>query len=98
MTVNLRFDHCCVAIVEKKRCTRPASEPGGFCSRCWQALPPNRRGFLRWEAAWTAPEKPKPLVTVAVEPPTLQERFAAYYEQREVLRLYAGLARFEDGP
>lgn len=97
MTVNLRGDQCCTALVDQKRCTKPATELGGLCRSHWAALSPQSRALLKWEAAWTAPPVPKVQVPKPGEPATSQERFAVYYEQREVIKLYADLARFEMG-
>lgn len=54
MSVNLRDDQCCKALVSGQRCLRPASELGGLCSAHWRGLSPASRDYLRWEASWAS--------------------------------------------
>lgn len=59
MSAHLRWDQCCNALTEGKRCAAPATELGGLCGAHWRGLNPSTRDYLKWEAAW-AIEIPEP--------------------------------------
>lgn len=96
MSIHLRKEKMCIALVEHKRCTRPATELGGYCGACWKGLSGEARAFLRWEAAWTAPVPVKPSPKPSA--PSSAELFEAFYADREAIRLHADIARWEAGP
>lgn len=109
MSINLRWKDCCSAFPNHVRCMRPATRPGHHCARCWMALSPGERAAFEVMDRFRPP--PRVVVEVEPEPVTvktraeLAEEFESFYngewentrEPREVLKLYADLARFEAG-